>query len=272
MAWATVLGLAPGTSCWSRASWRVGSKGVPGFGSMTSTRCFSSSFINWSWTSWRPLRTVAASTLAGSTARARSKLSMTGIMARISDWLANWTACSFSVSSRLRMFWDSATAYMSLSRSSLTRWCSSGLTASAAVPAASCAPKSWSSCCPSSKGVLLMVLIWSSGAVRDAGVVTGGDHAGSYLLVALEHILEFVEEGLALGQGRSVLGAGELAEELALFLGQLAGHFDEDLHELVTVAGRAEVGQTLALELEDLAVLRAGGDVHLLGAFQRRDV
>src|SRR5205085_2733400 len=90
--------------------------------------------------------------------------------------------------------------------------------------------------------------------------------------VAFEHVFYLIEERLALGQGVAVLGAGELAQELLLFFGQLAGHLDQDLDELVAVAGGAEVGEALALELEDLAVLGAGGEVEVLAALEGRDV
>src|SRR5205814_948650 len=52
---------------------------------------------------------------------------------------------------------------------------------------------------------------------------------------------------------------------------ELARDLDENLHELIAGAMRTEVGKAFALELEDLAMLRAGGHIQLFAAFECRD-
>ena len=48
------------------------------------------------------------------------------------------------------------------------------------------------------------------------------------------HRLELIEKALALGHGIAVLGAGEITQELFLFVGEFSRDFDQHLDELVS--------------------------------------
>lgn len=61
----------------------------------------------------------------------------------------------------------------------------------------------------------------------------------------------------------------EFAQEFLLLFGEICRDFDEHLDYLVTPAEAPQVGHTLALEAEGLAVLRALRDLQFIGTFQR---
>src|SRR2546421_8240670 len=88
--------------------------------------------------------------------------------------------------------------------------------------------------------------------------------------LAAEFASNLIKETSGLRQDRSILGGRKIAEKLFLFLTQLAGNLDEDLHQLIAGALAAQIGQTLAAQLENFPVLRAGRNFHLLPAIERR--
>src|SRR4051794_41140239 len=96
-----------------------------------------------------------------------------------------------------------------------------------------------------------------------------GMRAMSDSLIAFELVFQLVHERLLLRHHRGVFRAGEFAEKLLLTLGQLLRDLDQYLYDLVAIAISANIRQALAFELEDLAVLRAGGKLEALAAFER---
>ena len=63
----------------------------------------------------------------------------------------------------------------------------------------------------------------------------------------------------------------KLAQEVALFGGELSRHFDDYAHELVAASVRAEFGEALALHAQDLVRLRAARDLEADFAFEGGD-
>src|SRR5215218_9663330 len=177
-----------------------------------------------------PLRIAAASTLAGSIARARSKLSITGSRLFIKPLLANCTRWSASASRRLRVFWKSAVARARRSNIE-SRSARSNATSSdeagpppappAPPPAASPPPlpAPWnvaSSRLSSSMGIRVMAPPWS--------------------FVDLEHLFQLVHEAPLLRHRAAVFGGGEVAQQVLLLFRQLLGDLDQDLDQLVAAA------------------------------------
>src|SRR5690348_2047262 len=89
------------------------------------------------------------------------------------------------------------------------------------------------------------------------------------------------EGGADAPQERAVLGCGvrvlthaglELVQQPPLLIGQLAGHEDVDLHQLVAAAAPPQVRDTLAPQDDDVAGLRAGLELDPLRALQRLDL
>src|SRR4030095_950593 len=83
---------------------------------------------------------------------------------------------------------------------------------------------------------------------------------------------DLLEETLREGVHLLAGDARELLEELALLRGELARRLHEQADDLVAPAVAVQVGHALPLQLEQLAGLRAGGDLELRGAFERRHV
>src|SRR5437016_12726584 len=88
--------------------------------------------------------------------------------------------------------------------------------------------------------------------------------------ISAEFASNLIKETPRVRQHRSILGGRKVAEKLFLFLTQLAGNLDKDLHQLIARALAAQIGQTLAAQLENFPVLRAGRNLHLLPAIERR--
>src|SRR5688572_15448675 len=86
--------------------------------------------------------------------------------------------------------------------------------------------------------------------------------------LCFEDVLQLVEEASPLGHRSAVFRRGVLVEELALLFREALGDLDQHLDELVAGPMRSHVGQSLAPELEDLAVLRTAGDIEVFGAFK----
>ena len=86
-----------------------------------------------------------------------------------------------------------------------------------------------------------------------------------------EHLFELVDE--ALGERMvDVLAVelGEFLEQLALARGQAARRLDDHLDQLVAAPVAVKIDDALALEAQDLARLRAGRNLQLHFAFERR--
>src|SRR5437667_182016 len=82
--------------------------------------------------------------------------------------------------------------------------------------------------------------------------------ANGTLFISLEHFLQLIHEAPALRHCAAVLGGGEVAEQVLLLVRELLRNFYQNLDQLVAAAVGPQVGQSLTLELETLAVLGSG--------------
>src|SRR5262249_20919003 len=87
-----------------------------------------------------------------------------------------------------------------------------------------------------------------------------------------EVVAELLEEVLAPGLDVVVLELGQLAEEFFLAGGQPGGGLDDDLDQFVAAAPAVDIRHAAALELQDLAGLRAAGDGQAVGTVERGDL
>src|SRR5258705_2853898 len=86
--------------------------------------------------------------------------------------------------------------------------------------------------------------------------------------IPAQFVADLIKETLGLRQDRGILGCRKVAEDLLLLLAELAGNLNENLHQLIAGALAAQIGQSLAAQLEDFSMLRAGWEVHLLFSVQ----
>src|SRR6266404_3322607 len=85
-----------------------------------------------------------------------------------------------------------------------------------------------------------------------------------------EHLLDLLEEALAHRVHLLAGHARELLEQLALARGELARRLDDDAHEVVAAPVAVEIGDALALQLEDRPRLRPRRNAHPQLSLERR--
>src|SRR5262249_28921733 len=97
-------------------------------------------------------------------------------------------------------------------------------------------------------------------------------HGGGARRPLAEHRFDLLEETLGERMHFLARQVRELLQQRALTGAQLAGRLYDDPDDLVTASVSVELGHPATLQAEDLTGLGAGGDLHLGGATQRRDV